>query len=409
MVSAFRKSGVPLIRRSPDRWEKFRILGQESQYDVCLSTCSGSGGRIPHPDDPIHRWVYPASLPNGNVVPILKILLSNTCRNDCRYCFSRASLDRPRHSLKPEELAATFIALYRARRVHGLFLSSGIYASPDRVMEDMMKTAEILRRKHRYPDYLHLKIIPGASPSAIERASELADRISLNLEAPNPERLRLIAPGKDFSTDLLDRMRWSASLIAQGTRSRSQTTQFVVGASGESDREILETTVALYRDLLLHRAYYSGFQPLENTPLEQVPPTPRIREHRLYQADFLFRLYSFTLDELTFLPDGNLDTRVDPKMAWARIHPERFPIEVNRAEYEELIRIPGIGTRSARRICNARREHHFSDPRELEKMSISLKRAAPFILINGKPVTRPVQLNLAFPEAESMNSTPEAP
>ena len=392
---------VSSTRRSPDRLEKLKILGQESQYDVCLSTCSGSGGRTPHPEDPIHRWIYPAALPGGKVVPILKILLSNSCRNDCRYCFNRASVDRPRHSLAPEEFAAAFMDLYRSRRVHGLFLSSGIYSHPDRVMEDMIKTAEILRRKHRYPDYLHLKIIPGASRAAIEQACGIADRVSLNLEAPNRERLPPIAPGKDFSRDLLARMRWCASFIEQGSRSRNQTTQFVVGASSETDREILETAGFLYRDLHLHRAYYSGFQPLEGTPLEHHPPTPRVREHRLYQADFLFRLYSFTIDEIAFLPDGNLDTLVDPKTSWARNHPERFPIEINRAEYEELIRIPGIGIRSARRIISARRHRRFSDHRDLGKIRISIKRAAPFILINGKQVKKPTQMSLEFLRSET--------
>lgn len=408
MRSASQNPVVSSIRRSPDRLEKLKILGQESQYDVCLSTCSGSGGRIPHPEDPIHRWIYPAVLPSGKVVPILKILLSNTCRNDCLYCFNRVSVDRPRHFLAPEEFASAFMGLYRSRRVHGLFLSSGIYSHPDRVMEDMIKTAEILRRKYRYSDYLHLKILPGASRAAIEQACGLADRVSLNLEAPNRDRLRRIAPGKDFSRDLLDRMRWSASLIEQGSRSRNQTTQFVVGASGETDREILETAGFLYRDLHLHRAYYSGFQPLEGTPLEHHSPTPLVREHRLYQADFLFRLYSFTIDELAFLPDGNLDTLVDPKTTWARNHPERFPVEINRAEYEELIRIPGIGIRSARRIISARRHRGFSDRRDLEKIRVSLKRAAPFILINGKPVAQPTQMSLEFLryETTSLSTSP---
>jgi len=386
------KISLPVYRPKPDRFEKLKTLGEESRYDVCLSSCSG--GRVPDPADPAHRWIYPAALPGGGIVPILKVLLSNACKNNCFYCPNRSANDRPRTSFRPEELASSFMALYRSRRVHGLFLSSGIYDQPDRVMDDMVKTAEILRRKYQYKNYLHLKILPGASPGAVEQACRLASRVSLNLEAPNPERLKEIAPGKDFSEDLLKRMNWAAFLIKNGSKARSQTTQFIVGASGESDREILKTTDDLYRSLHLHRAYFSAFQPLPHTPMESHPPTSLVREHRLYQADWLLRFYHFQLGELSFQPGGNLSTEIDPKMAWARKHPEIFPIEVNRAEYEELIRIPGIGIRSAERIIQARRARGFSDPAELKKLRISLKRAAPYILINGKTIKSRKQTNL---------------
>ena len=367
-----------------DTFKKIGLLAEAAKYDVCMSSCL-SGGRKPDPADPVHRWIYPAVLPNGRTVPILKILMDNVCENNCTYCIHRRGRDHPTASLTPEELANIFMGLVRGRLVHGLFLSSAISSGPNKVMEKMIRAVEIIREKQKFSGYIHLKILPGANLDYVERAVELANRVSLNLEAPNRKRLAKIAPEKVFIKDLLKPMEHARDLILQGKgKARSQTTQFVVGASGESDNEILKSTAYLYKNLGLWRAYFSAFQPVPDTPLENHPPTPLVREHRLYQTDFLLRQYGFKLSEVVFCEDGNLPQKYDPKMAWALAHPERFPIEVNKAEYGQLLRIPGIGPVSAKRISKLRRKDRFHNLEELKATRMVLKRALPFILVNGR-------------------------
>jgi putative DNA modification/repair radical SAM protein len=364
-----------------DALQKIRTLSQSAQYDLACA-CGGTG-RVRGIDD---RWIYPAALPDGQSVFLLKVLLSNACANDCRYCVNRASHPFRRTSFSSEELAGSFIRLWESGRVGGLFLSSGVVGGADRTMERMIKTVEILRLKHRFRGYVHLKILPGAGYSLVERAVQLATRVSVNLEAPNRERLDRIATGKDFQQDLLLRMRWARELIARqpGRRSKSQTTQFVVGAADETDREILEQTERLYRGMNLARVYFSAFQPVPGTPLDDRPPAPPLREHRLYQADFLLRTYGFDFAELAFDGSGNLPESADPKTIWARNHPEFFPLEINRAERRELLRIPGIGPASARTIVRARMRNRFHSLEELRGAGVWTRRAAPFILIDGR-------------------------
>ncbi|MDI6703505.1 MAG: putative DNA modification/repair radical SAM protein [bacterium] len=366
-----------------DTFQKADILAQSARYDVCYYPCI-EGGRAMNPKDPIDRLIYPASLPDGRITLLLKILLSNACENNCFYCVNRKDRDFKRVSFQPEELAKLFINLYRSRLVHGLFLSSAITSSVNQTMEGMIKTVEILRYKFRFPGYIHLKILPGAKFSYVERATQLADRVSLNLEAPSKERLSSITK-KDFEKDLLLRMRWIKRLISDGkVRSKTQTTQFVVGASCESDYEILNTTEWLYKENLLFRTYFSAFQPIINTPLENHPPTPLLREHRLYQVDFLLRRYGFQLNEIVFDKDQNLPLDLDPKMAWALNHPERFPIEINSAEQEVLLKIPGIGKKTVDRIIKGRVKNRIRSYNELKRFGVILRRASPFILLNGK-------------------------
>lgn len=367
-----------------DTFKKIGILAEAAKYDVCMSSCL-SGGRKPDPADPVHRWIYPAALPNGKTVPILKILMENACCYNCTYCIHRQGRNHLTTGLKPEELANIFMGLVRGRLVHGLFLSSAISSGPNRVMEKMIRAVEIIREKQKFGGYIHLKILPGANLDYAERAVELADRVSLNLEAPNRKRLAKIAPQKVFIEDLLRPMEQIRDLILQRKgKARSQTTQFVVGASDESDEEILKSTAYLYKHLGLWRAYFSAFGPVPDTPLENHPPTPLLREHRLYQADFLLRQYGFKLSEVVFGEDGNLSQKYDPKMAWALAHPERFPIEVNRAEYGQLLRVPGIGPISAKRIVRLRRKDRFHNLEELRATRMVLKRALPFVLVNGR-------------------------
>jgi len=277
--------------------------------------------------------------------------------------------------------------MWRRGQVEGLFLSSGVCGHSGQTMDRMIATVEIIRQRLSFPGYVHLKILPGATQAHVERAMQLADRVSVNLEAPNPTRLNLIAPGKDFANALLEPMRWVQRLREEsGGRlaPAGHTTQFVVGAAGEPDREILATTDLLYRELGLTRAYFSAFQPVPDTPLESHPSTPLWREHRLYQSDWLLRKYGFAFEELIFDEEGNLPRQADPKMMWATAHPERFPVEVNRASREELLRVPGIGPRAATRIVRLRRQSKFRELSDLRHVGAIPQRAAPFVLLDGR-------------------------
>jgi len=374
-------------RGSIDTRQKIEVLGRLAQYDLCGEACGTEASRA---RDDLGRWIYPAVLPDGKRVKLLKILLTNACENDCYYCANRAGRNFRRISFTPEELAYAFDQMHRKGLVQGLFLSSGV-CNAVRTMDRMIATVELLRRRYTFPGYIHLKILPGATFAQVERAVQLANRVSVNLEAPNPQRLARIAPPKDFTAHLLQPLCWARQLIEEGA-SVSQTTQFVVGAADETDRELLSTTERLYRELGLARVYFSAFQPIVDTPLQDHPPTPLLREHRLYQSDFLLRKYGFTLDDLVFDDSGNLPDEADPKLMWAKAHPEFFPVEVNRASREELLRVPGIGPRSASRILKLRGRGKFRQLSDLRRIGVVAKRAAPFVLLDGRQP--PFQLGL---------------
>lgn len=372
-----------------DTRQKIEVLGRSAQYDLCGEACGTEASRV---RDDLGRWIYPAVLPDGKRINLLKVLLTNACENDCYYCANRASRNFRRLSFTPEELAYAFDQMHRRGLVQGLFLSSGV-CNATRTMDRMIATVELVRRRYAFPGYVHLKILPGATFAHVERAVQLANRVSVNLEAPNPERLARIAPPKDFTTHLLQPLHWTKRLIEESKRgSVSQTTQFVVGAADETDRELLSTTAQLYREVGLARVYFSAFQPIPETPLEDHLPTPLLREHRLYQTDFLFRKYGFTFEDLVFDDAGNLPSEADPKMMWAQAHPECFPVEVNRASREELLRVPGIGPTSASRILKLRGKDRLRELSDLQRTGAVAKRAAPFVLLNGKQP--PFQLSL---------------
>ena len=376
---------------SMDTRQKIEVLGRSAQYDLCGEACGTKANRV---RDDLDRWIYPAVLPDGKTVNLLKVLLTNACENDCYYCANRASRNFRRINFAPEELACAFDQMHRKGLVQGLFLSSGV-CNAARTMDRMIATVELVRRRYAFPGYVHLKILPGATFAHVERAVQLANRVSVNLEAPSPERLARIAPPKDFTAHLLQPLHWARRLIEEGKgkhASVSQTTQFVVGAADESDRELLSTTARLYREVNLARVYFSAFQPIADTPLEDHPPTPPLREHRLYQSDFLFRRYGFALEDLIFDDAGNLPNEADPKLIWAQAHPECFPVEVNRASREELLRVPGIGPTSASRILQWRRKGKLCQLSDLRQIGAIAKRAAPFILLSGKQP--PFQLTL---------------
>lgn len=335
-----------------------------------------------------------AVMPGGRQIALLKTLLTSACERNCFYCPFRAGRDFRRATFKPDEMAKTFMALHRAGIAEGIFLSSGVVAGGIRTQDQLIATAEILRRKLGYRGYLHLKIMPGAQREQVEQAMRLADRVSVNLEAPNTKRLAMLAPRKEFIEELLQPLRWVDEIrrnrpphLSWNGRWPSTTTQFVVGAVGESDLELLSTTENLYQQSHVKRAYYSAFSPIPDTPLENLPAENPLREHRLYQSSFLLRDYGFSLEEMPFDRGGNLPLNIDPKLAWAQEHLSEKPIEINSASREELLRVPGFGPKSADAILSARRQSQLPrlhDLADLRKIGVNPGRAAPYILINGE-------------------------
>jgi predicted DNA-binding helix-hairpin-helix protein len=343
--------------------------------------------------------IYQAVMPGGKRMALLKTLQTSACERDCYYCCFRAGRDSRRTTLSPDEMAQAFINLNRAGAAEGLFLSSGIAGGGVRTQDRIIATAEILRSKLGFKGYLHLKIMPGAEYAQVERTMQLANRVSVNLEAPNTARLVKLAPHKVFMEELLTPLKWidairrtQSPLQTWNGRWPSTTTQFVVGAAGESDLELMTTTATLNRQVHLARAYFSGFNPIQGTPLENLAPNNPWREHRLYQASFLLRDYGFDLEELPFAGDGNLPLGTDPKLAWARDNLSQAPIEINRAEPRELLRIPGVGPKTAQAILSARRAHKIRSLNDLRRLGIPVEKAAPFLLLDGHAT--PLQLSL---------------
>lgn len=363
--------------------EKLEILGTAAKYDICASST------MPKPRPGKERGYIGSNAPggichsytpDGRCVSLFKVLMTNACKNNCEYCINRCSNDFKRTGFTPEELAHLFIELYRRNYVEGLFLSSAVRKNAAHTTEQMLKTLQILRFKYHYRGYIHLKALPHTPPHMIELGAELADRMSVNLESPTPDRLKKIAKEKDFMLDLVEPITAIQKQVEKGNLQAGQTTQFVVGAAGETDAELLRTTNWLYQKKSLKRVYFSAFIPLDSGQA----PIPLLREHRLYQADWLMRFYEFKVDELVLQNDQNLRLDVDPKMSFALKNKEAFPAEINTASFNMLLKIPGLGPLSARRIWRARKEHRFTSLNELKNMGVAVKRAKPFILINGK-------------------------
>jgi predicted DNA-binding helix-hairpin-helix protein len=336
-------------------------------------------------------FVHPAQLPNGKQVVLLKTLLSSACERDCYYCPFRAGRDFRRATFKPQEFAELFMKLNQAKLAEGIFLSSGIAAGGANTQNKIIDTAEILRKKLGFRGYMHLKIMPGAEKGQVERMMQLADRVSINLEAPNTERLAKLAPHKIFIEELLRPLKWVEEIRRSQPAHKfwngkypSTVTQFVAGGADESDLELLTTTNWLMKNVRLTRAYYSAFFPIRDTPLENKAAVDPLREHRLYQASFLLRDYGFDLEELPFIQNGNLPLPTDPKLAWAQQNLKEKPLEINKADKRELLRIPGIGLKGAEAILQARRGGKLRDVTALRKLGIVVARAAPFMLLDGK-------------------------
>ncbi|RLJ70309.1 putative DNA-binding helix-hairpin-helix protein [Hydrogenivirga caldilitoris] len=325
--------------------------------------------------------IYKASTPMGKK-PILKTMLSTYCDKNCDYCVFRRDRDNtPRLFINPEDMAKGFMELYRKGRVRGLFLSSGIFIHPEVTMEKLIDTASILRKRYGYKGYIHLKLMPGVSLQTLEEAVKLADRISMNIEAPNEDRLKRIAKGKSLRNEIIPKIA-QVSRLLENYESKSHITQVMVGVSGETDEELLRSSEYLYRKLRLNRVYYSAFFPVKDTPLENRPPESKRREHRLYQADFLIRDYGFSWKELPF-ENGKLPEDRDPKEAWAERNIHLFPVELNRADYELLIKVPGIGIETAREIIRRRLKGALKTPEDLKGIR-NLKKILNYVTLMGR-------------------------
>jgi predicted DNA-binding helix-hairpin-helix protein len=386
------------MSRSPDLERKLDVL-----MSLATDDREGLPPRLRHARstgalNPINiRQLRP--LP-GMRVSLLRILMTNACSYNCHYCPMRRDREMPRTLLKPEELVRIFLGARARGWCEGLFVTTGIPGRPVRVMDDLITALELLRERHRFGGYIHVKMVPGAEPAQIERLTQLASRVSVNLEAPCGASLASIAPEKSFATAVSDLERVRAQLLrerAERAHGRpgdalhpggvaGMTMQFVVGATSDTDRTILDTVGRLSGGGGIHHAHFSAFRPIENTPLEGAPAAPALREHRLYQADHLMRSYGFERDEMVFEPTGNLPLAVDPKTAWAIAHPERFPVEIRTAAPEELLRVPGIGPTSSRRIVAERGATSFRSLGDLRKLGVVTNRAAGFITLSGRRV-----------------------
>jgi predicted DNA-binding helix-hairpin-helix protein len=338
-----------------------------------------------------------APLP-GMRIRLLRILMTNACSYNCHYCPMRRDREMPRTLLKPEELVRIFLGARARGWCDGLFITTGIPGRPVKVVDDLIQVLELLRERHRYTGYIHVKLVAGAEPAQIERLTALANRVSLNLETPCGASLAAIAPEKNLEVSLenLERVR---ALVALERTARAEgrpvdplrpqgasgiTTQFVVGATPDSDRTILGTVARLHRGGEVHHVHFSAFRPIVATPMENVAATPALREHRLYQAEYLLRDYAFAPEEIVFGADGNIPLPRDPKVSWALAHPEQFPVEVTSASRETLLRVPGIGRVSARRLVTERRRTVFRSLRDLARLGVQTTRAGGFLTLRGR-------------------------
>jgi predicted DNA-binding helix-hairpin-helix protein len=391
------------IISAPDTRQKLEILSEDAQYDLACA-CGSS--------DSEHRrrgskgnWIYPVTLPNGGTSVLFKTLVSNVCSNDCKYCPLRANQDVRRCTLNEEETVNTFFDYYNRREVFGLFLSSGVLGTPDATMERLNRIAKILRYKRNFRGYIHLKVIPGASANAIEEAVKLSSAVSLNIETPGAKHLAKLSDKKRFIEDIVEPIKLISRLTERGSKYHrvKQTTQFIVGAADETDSEIVKYMWGLYKRLHLRRIYFSAYQKIgddnpnnlfsnrhtergnepasESTIVNRQSPIENIfvREHRLYQVDFLLRRYGFSESEITFDQTGNLPLDTDPKESWAKRNPQFFPINVNKASREELLRVPGLGQISVDRILEQRKTSRIQTIADVGKSTSRLKKANEYL------------------------------
>lgn len=389
--------------------EKLKTLAESAKYDV---SCSSSGTTRKSQAGGLGNTVGEMGIchsftEDGRCVSLLKIMLTNNCIYDCAYCINRRSNDIRRATFSVQELVELTIEFYRRNYIEGLFLSSGVINNPDYTMERMVRVIKDLRTTHRYNGYIHMKSIPGASQELVNEAGLYADRMSVNIEIPTEQNLKLLAPEKDHIS-VYKPMSYIQQGMLQNIEDRQkfrsaprfvpagQSTQMIVGATNENDKAILSLSSALYKRPSMKRVYYSGFIPVNgyDNRLPALKQAPLVRENRLYQADWLMRFYQFRADEIVDDSYPNLDLEIDPKLSWALRHPEAFPVDVNKADYSLILRVPGIGVKSAKLIVTSRRYGRLN-AYQLKKIGIVMKKAQYFITCNELPM---YTINEATPE-----------
>lgn len=374
--------------------EKLKILGGAAKYDV---SCASSGSNRSNTGKGLgnaNPWgICHSFTEDGRCVSLLKIMYTNACMYDCAYCANRKSNDIPRATLTPTEVVDLTIQFYRRNYIEGLFLSSGVVKSPDFTMGQLAMVAKSLRKEHHFNGYIHLKSIPGASAEVVREAGMYADRLSVNIEIPSESNLKMLAPEKDFAS-ILNPMSFIRQGILQSTEDKKkyrsaprfspagQSTQLIIGATPDSDKQVLHLASGLYQQQNLKRVYYSGYIPInEDKRLPALIEPPLRREHRLYQADWLMRFYHFKIEEIVNDKQPDLDLEIDPKLGYALRNPYLFPVNLNNADYEMILRVPGIGVKSAQLIISARKYGRITS-NQLKKMGVVLKRAQYFITCN---------------------------
>ena len=367
--------------------EKLNLLSHDAQYDLACA-CGTKNSDDHRKRGAEGNWLYPVTVPGGGSGILLKTLVTNACTSDCKYCPLRLNGSNRRVSLIPDELAAFFIDLCRRKNLIGIFLSSGLLDHPDKSMQLLIDTASILRYKYQYKGYIHTKIIPGASTESIIKAVSLSSAVSLNIETPGESYFSKLSSRKKYSTDIIKPLKLLSSLTNKHSRYKRVkiSTQFVVGASDEPDQEIVKYMWGLYDRLDFNRIYFSAYQkglgapdiPGENF-IPQSTDNIFIREHRLYQSDFLIRSYGFTYQDFLFGSGGNLDLSKDPKQQWADSHPEFFPISIKRSSKEELLRVPGLGPVIVKRIVTYRDSTPISSLESIKMPKHLLKKASSYL------------------------------
>ncbi|HCI79529.1 MAG TPA: radical SAM protein [Ktedonobacter sp.] len=371
---------------------KLALIGEATQFEPAGDQPQQERRHAAYQSRSLDECITNVSTPQGKRT-ILKTMLTTACERNCYYCPFRAGRSAmKRLTFSPDELASGLDTLQRANKVQGMFLSSGIIKGSVTTQDKILDTAELVRGKYQYQGYLHLKVMPGVQQEQLYRAMQLADRVSVNLEGPTQERLNLLAPKKDFAGELLSVLQLAETIRRQHPYEKlaGTVTQFVVGAVGDTDQELLSLSSQLYRQAGLTRAYYSGFHPIIQTPLENVAAVNSLREHRLYQASFLLRDYGWKVEDLPFMTDGNVRLDMDPKRAWAEAHLREAPIDLMKANREQLLRIPGMGPKAALAIMQARRRGHITSLEHLKQLHIRTpEQTASYILLDGrKPITQ---------------------
>ena len=372
--------------------EKLNLLADAAKYDVaCTSSGVNRAGKQGHLGNSVSCGICHSFSSDGRCISLLKILQSNDCIYDCKYCVNRAGNDRQRATFTPEEVCTLVTEFYRRNYIEGLFLSSAVCKNPAHTMELMYRTLHLLRNRYRFNGYIHVKAIPGAPAELIEKTGYLADRMSVNIEIPTERNLQLLAPDKNYES-IYRPMSYIQQGVLQSAEERTrfrhaprfapagQSTQMIVGATDESDRDILLLSSSLYDRPTMKRVYYSGFIPVNpyDKRLPALDKAPLVRENRLYQADWLMRFYGFRAEEIADEQTPRLDLDIDPKLAWALRNPAFFPVDVNRADYEALLRVPGIGVKSARLIVSSRRYRTLTQ-QSLRQIGVVMKKAQYFI------------------------------